>query len=124
MEELTPKKEPEKSFRGLYKHVKISVKTLDMVIIGGIALIVILLVFGIANSGYTISFDSNGGTDVPALTDMKYGDLIPEPEPPLREGYVFCGWFSDENCNYRWDFATMQVPDSITLYAKWELQSE
>ena len=124
MEERVPSKEPETSFRGLYKNVKISVRTLDMVIIGGIALIVLLLVFGIINSGYTVSFDSNGGSDVAALTDMEYGDLIPEPEPPVREGYVFSGWFTDENCNYQWDFETMQVPDSMTLYAKWEPKSE
>lgn len=120
MEERIPQKEPETSFRGLYKNVKISVRTLDMVIIGGIVLIAVLVAFGIANSGYTVSFDSNGGTDVAALMDMHYGDLIPEPEAPTREGYVFCGWFSDEGCNYQWDFGTMQVPDSMTLYAKWE----
>ena len=124
MEERVPQKEPETSFRGLYKNVKISVRTLDMVILGGIALIVILLVFGVINSGYTVTFDSKGGTDVAALTDMEYGDLIPEPEPPVREGYVFAGWFADENCNYQWDFETMQVPDSMTLYAKWEPKSE
>lgn len=124
MEERTPQKEPERSFRGLYNNVKISVRTLDVVIIGGIALIVILLLFGISNSGYTISFDSKGGTDVAAIADMRYGDLIPEPEPPTREGYVFCGWYTDENCNYQWDFETMQVPDSITLYAKWAQKTE
>ena len=38
METETPRKEPESSFRGLYKNAKISVKTLDKLIIGGIAL--------------------------------------------------------------------------------------
>ena len=36
MEQRTPEKEPESSFRGLYSKVKISVKTLDKIIIGGI----------------------------------------------------------------------------------------
>ena len=44
MEEQSPRKEPESSFRGLYKNVKISVQTLDKVIIGGIALMVLLLI--------------------------------------------------------------------------------
>lgn len=120
MEEQVPRKEPETSFRGLYKNVKISVKTLDIVIIGGLLLIVLLILYGVSNNGYTVMFDSNGGTDVTMLTDMMYGDYIPEPEPPTREGYVFQGWYSDENFQYAWDFDTMQVPQSITLYASWE----
>ena len=120
MEEQTPRKEPESSFRGLYKNVKISVKTLDILIVGGILLMVLLVIYGIANNGYTVTFDSNGGTDVAMLTDLMYGDYIPEPEPPTREGYVFQGWYSDENFQYQWDFETMQVPESFTLYAAWE----
>ena len=119
MEEQTPKK-PQSSFRGLYKHVKISVKTLDKVIIGGIILLVVLILYGILNNGYTVTFDSNGGTDVPMLTDVMYGDLLTEPEAPTREGYVFAGWYTDENCVYQWDFAVSQVSQSMTLSAAWE----
>ena len=117
--EQTPRKEPESSFRGLYKNVKISVKTLDILIIGGILLIVLLLVYGIANNGYTVSFDSRGGTDV-ASQEKMYGDLVDVPEPPTREGYVFTGWYSDENCAYAWNMETDTVYDSLTLYAGWE----
>ena len=120
MEENTPRKEPERSFRGLYKNVNISVKTLDKVIIGGILVIVLLLVFGVANNGYTVTFDSRGGTDVPMQTDVMYGDLVEEPEPPTREGYVFTGWYADANCTYQWNMETDQVPQSMTLYAGWE----
>ena len=42
MEEKDSRKEPQSSFRGLYRHVKISVKTLDKIIVGGIAAIIIL----------------------------------------------------------------------------------
>lgn len=115
-----PKKEPQSSFRGLYRNVKISVKTLDKVIVGGIAILVVLVLYGVANSGYTVTFDSNGGSDVPSQTDLMYSDLIPEPEPPTREGYTFQGWYFDENCTYRWDFETSQVGQSMTLYAAWE----
>jgi len=120
MEQQTPRKEPQSSFRGLYKNVKISVQTLDKVIVGGIVLIVVLVLFGIANSGFTVTFDSKGGTDVPAVSDLRYGDLVPEPQPPTREGYVFGGWYSDANCQYPWDFDTMQLPQSMTLYAAWQ----
>ena len=120
MADQTPHKEPQTSFRGLYKHVKISVATLDKIIIGGIVLMIVLIIYGVANNGYTVTFDSKGGTDVPAQTDVMYGDLVVEPEPPTREGYVFTGWYMDENCNYLWDMEVSQVGQSMTLYAGWE----
>ena len=118
MEEQKPSREVQSSFRGLYRNVKISVKTLDKIIIGGIAAIVVLVLFGVANNGYTVTFDSNGGTDVPSQ-ELMYGDLVAEPEPPSREGYEFAGWYSDENCIYPWDMKTNQVSRSMTLYAAW-----
>ena len=122
MEEQSPKREPQKSFRGLYRHVKISVRTLDKVIVGGIAAIIILVLFGVANNGYTVTFDSRGGSDVPAQTEVMYGDYVVEPEPPTREGYVFTGWYADENCQYIWDMEYSQVGQSMTLYAGWEAE--
>lgn len=116
----TPRKEPQTSFSGLYKNVKISVGTLDKIIVGGIAVLIVLVLYGVANSGYTVTFDSNGGSDVPAQTDLMYSDLVAEPEPPTREGYTFKGWYFDENCIYAWDFETSQVGQSMTLYADWE----
>ena len=120
MEEKDSRKEPQSSFRGLYRHVKVSVKTLDKIIVGGIAAIILLVLYGVANNGYTVTFDSNGGSDVAMLTDVMYGDLIPEPETPTREGYEFRGWYSDEGLLYAWDFENQQVPQSVTLYAAWE----
>lgn len=118
MEQDTPRKEPQSSFRGLYRHVKISVKTLDKIIVIGIVAMVLILAYGIAHNGYTITFDSNGGTDVPAQ-ELMYGDLVAEPEPPTREGYTFGGWFKDENCLYEWNMEEYQVAEPMTLYALW-----
>ena len=118
MEQDIPHKEPERSFRGLYSNVKISVKTLDKVIIAGILAIVLILVYGIANNGYTVAFDSNGGTDV-ASQKLMYGDYVAEPVPPTREGYTFGGWYQDENFYYPWDMEENFVAESMTLYALW-----
>lgn len=117
-----PQEQPERrQLLGLYRHVKISVKTLDKIIVAGIAIIVLVLLFGVLHSGYTISFDSNGGTDVPSQ-ELRYGDLIDEPEPPTREGYRFEGWCVDDATNILWDFDTA-VNDSMELYAKWVPES-
>ncbi len=114
----TPSQFPEeRKLRGLYRHVKISVKTLDKIIAVGITAIVICIAFGLRHSGYTVVFDSNGGTDVPSQ-ELRYGDLVQEPDPPTREGYTFGGWYSDDALGELWDFDSA-VSDSMDLYAKW-----
>ena len=40
---------------------------------------------------HTISFDSNGGTEIDNIT-MCYGDEIIKPENPNKKGYSFAGW--------------------------------
>lgn len=119
MEEKESRSVPQSNFRGLYRHVKISVKTLDKIIVFGIAAIVALVLYGVANNGYVITFDSKGGTDVPSQ-DAMYADYVIEPEDPTREGYRFTGWYADENCNYPWDMENGQISQSMTLYAGWE----
>lgn len=111
--------ESPKKLRGLYRHVKISVKTLDKIIIALVVVLVLCLAYGIAKSGYTVTFDPGGGTDVAAQEDLRYGDKVREPEPPTREGYIFDGWYTDENLETPWDFDVDQVGDSMELYAKW-----
>lgn len=120
--EQPSEKQPQSSFRGLYSKVKISVRTLDKIIIGGILLGILLVMYGVANNGYTVTFDSRGGTDVPAQYDVMYGDYVDEPEPPTREGYVFTGWYADENCTQLWDMDCAQIGQSTTLYAGWEAE--
>ena len=121
-DDLTPKDYPEqRKLRGLYRHVKISVKTLDRIILVGIIAIVVAIFIAIRQGGYTVTFDSNGGTDVPAQ-ELRYGELVTEPQEPTREGYSFGGWYSDEAFGSPWDFSTA-VGDSMELYAKWVPQS-
>ncbi len=40
---------------------------------------------------YTITFDSNGGSEVPAAT-YEYGATVEEPAAPTRAGFIFKGW--------------------------------
>ena len=112
-------KEQVPKFRGLYRYVKISVKSLDRIILACIAVIVIVVVLEMRNPGFTITFDSKGGTDVPAHNQM-YGQLLEEPEPPTREGYRFTGWYIDHACYDPWDVETDTIETDMTLYAGWE----
>ncbi|MDO4404902.1 MAG: InlB B-repeat-containing protein [Atopobiaceae bacterium] len=44
----------------------------------------------------TVTLDSNGGTEVsPQTQQVAYGELATVPADPVREGYVFKGWYED-----------------------------
>ena len=118
-ENQSPEQENTPKFRGLYRHVKIPVKALDTIII--VCIVVILLVFALEmrNPGFTVTFDSKGGTDVPAQTQM-YGEPLEVPEPPTREGYTFTGWYTDSACFELWDVENQTIEMDLTLYAGWE----
>lgn len=117
MKEINEQKTPE--FRGLYKHVKISVRTLDFIIILCIAVIIIFVALDLKNPGFTITFDSKGGSDVAPQNQM-YGELLSVPENPTREGYEFRGWYVDFACDDAWDVQEDIIESDITLYAGWE----
>ena len=108
-----------RELRGLYKHVKIPVPVLDAIIIGCILVIIVFLTIDLQNPGFTITFDSKGGTDVPAQNQM-YGELLEVPEPPTREGYTFTGWYMDHACYELWDVENDIIEADMTLYAGWE----
>lgn len=106
-------------FRGLYRHVKISVKALDWIIGICIAVILIVVVLELRNPGLTITFDSRGGTDVPSQKQM-HGQLLEVPQPPAREGYQFTGWYTDATCYVLWNVQEDTIEADMTLYAGWD----
>ena len=106
-------------FRGLYRHVNISVKALDRIIVACIAVILIVVALEMRNPGFTVTFDSRGGSDVPSHNQM-YGQLLEEPEPPTREGYRFTGWYTDTACYELWDVQEDTIQADTILYAGWE----
>ena len=65
---------------------------------------------------YTISFDSDGGSNVLPIT-QDYGTAITAPEEPTKEGYVFKGWADADGNGIP---ATMPAEDTA-LTAVWEL---
>lgn len=69
---------------------------------------------------YTITFDSQGGTDVTDRT-LPQGAAIYPPTAPTRTGYTFAGWYTDQSCTQPYDFTNAVMPEqSFTLYAKWD----
>ena len=115
----TSEQENVPKFRGLYRHVKISVKALDWIIVACIAVILIVFAFEMRSPGFTVTFDSRGGTDV-ATQHQMYGEHLQLPEPPTREGYTFTGWYKDATCELPWSVESDIIETDLTLYAGWE----
>src|SRR5690606_3989105 len=65
----------------------------------------------------TITFETNGGSVVGAITQAQ-GSTVVAPANPIKEGYTFGGWYSDEGLTTSYTFTTMPTND-LTLYAKW-----
>ena len=60
---------------------------------------------------YTITFDTNGGSEIAPIT-QDYGTAITAPAHPTREGYTFIGWDRE--------IPTTMPAENITLKAKWK----
>jgi uncharacterized repeat protein (TIGR02543 family) len=66
----------------------------------------------------TITFDSQGGTEVDPITE-KQGTQVPQPEPPQKADYYFDGWYDaadDEGTPYTWQHT---LNADVTMYAHW-----
>ncbi len=50
------------------------------------------------------------------------GTKASQPQEPLREGYVFNGWYMDSACSVGYDFASEVTADK-ELFAGWEVKS-
>ncbi len=68
----------------------------------------------------TITFDSNGGSEVASIT-IEVGAPITLPANPTKSGYIFSGWYIDSALIEGFDEDAAQVIENITLYAKWNI---
>ena len=66
----------------------------------------------------TVSFDSNGGSEIADQQVYKNGTII-EPSNPTKDGYIFEGWKKD---GVNFDFNDVITTD-INLVANWSLKT-
>ncbi len=66
---------------------------------------------------YTVNLETNGGNELAALKITR-NTIIGYIETPVREGYVFDGWYTDEALTVKADLSA-KVTSNMTLYAKW-----
>lgn len=68
---------------------------------------------------YTITFDTQGGSEVKQLV-LKEGETLTLPSNPTKEGCVFDGWYLDSSYTQAVD-STKRIDSNIVLYAKWKI---
>ncbi|HZG58604.1 S-layer homology domain-containing protein [Paenibacillus sp.] len=67
-------------------------------------------------TNYTVTFDSDGGTAVNAVSVLANAKLT-APADPAKDGFIFLGWYT-EGLTDAYDFDAA-VTANMTLYAKW-----
>jgi uncharacterized repeat protein (TIGR02543 family) len=107
------------TFIGWYDNAALTGDAVETIVLGSFGNIALYAKFEI--NEYTISFDSNEGSAVEAIT-QDYATEVVAPADPTRDGYTFAGWFSDEALTEAYTFTTMPA-DDITLYAKWTINT-
>lgn len=63
-----------------------------------------------------VTFDANGGTTDLNAVDVAIGDGLEALPEPVREGYVFDGWYTEDGQLVTEGYT---VDGAVTLYAKW-----
>lgn len=76
---------------------------------------------GSVSFAVTVTFDSQGGSEVAARTTA-INTPVADPGPPSRGGYTFLGWFSSATGGAVWDFDDPVTGDMV-LYAHWSRNS-
>ena len=61
---------------------------------------------------YTITFDTNGGSEIASIT-QDYGTKITAPDNPTRKGYTFKGWDKE--------IPETMPAENITVKAQWKI---
>ena len=104
---------------GLYAKINMSLKTANIMVAVFIFLLVAATVFIVSHGGFTVSFETNGGSHIESVKVM-HSQTVELKEDPVKEGYVFTGWYTDRDCTESFDIRTDTVTTSMTLYAGWE----
>ena len=83
-----------------------------------------LVALGEVLNAFLVTFNSQGGSAIPAdyYTANVPMDIL--PTPPTRPGYIFTGWYQDAAGTQPWNFETDVVTGNMTLYAQWREATE
>lgn len=68
---------------------------------------------------YSVAFETGvGGGTLPDVSVMN-GKTIAKPADPVREGYIFLGWYADAEYQKLYNFESEAVTKDTKIYARW-----
>ena len=80
-----------------------------------------ILLSGCDRTPHTVSFEGNyDGSQQIASVTVTSGQKLSQVETPVRDGYVFLGWYTDAGLTAAWDLQKDKVKSDMTLYAGWD----
>lgn len=85
-----------------------------------IAIVMVLSIFTavlVACNNLTITFDSNGGSEIESAKET----VKTEPKPS-KEGHTFVGWYETKDFSSEKVVFPYTTTKNVTLYAKWEVK--
>lgn len=98
-------------------------KNLKFILIAFFSIFLVGCTMGGSGQGSTdevegITFNTNGGEEIEAITGLTVGEQLRLPTP-TKEGHNFLGWFTDEECSGTMLPTRYTYNGPVTLYAKW-----
>ena len=66
---------------------------------------------------YIISFNTNDGSEIDEIK-LERGSEFKSPKDPMRDGYIFAGWYSDKELTKYFEFPK-KIDSDLVLYADW-----
>lgn len=66
----------------------------------------------------TVVFNSMGGSNIESQR-VPIGGYAVEPEKPVKEGFDFVYWATDQEGTHQFSFSSTPINAPLTLYAKW-----
>ena len=65
----------------------------------------------------------SGDADIYTQKEVKKGGFVTAPETdPTREGYIFNGWYVDDECRFDFEFEDEPIMKDIKIFAGWLAQ--
>ena len=108
----------DEAFKYSYDHAKFSEKDFDMTTVGltknDLKALTLYAKWDV--NSYTITFDSDGGSEVASVT-YKFGEKITAPANPTKKGYGFDAWYVGTT---KFIFDTMPA-ENVNLKANWNI---
>ena len=81
-------------------------------------IVILLIVLGMYYTRtYTVILDTQGGSMMHSL-EVKPNTILEKPEDPIKEGYLFDGWYyADSGKDYTFD---EPIKDNLHIKARWK----